>query len=64
MKRSPPKLTLRRETLRALTSLDLTRAIGGDPALLADTGAEMCTRQAFTGAAMCTDQAAPKPPGG
>jgi hypothetical protein len=54
MKRPPSKLTLRRETLRALASLDLTRVVGGgDPALLADTGA-----------AMCTDQAAPKPPGG
>ena len=46
MKRSPPKLKLRRETLRALASLDLTRAAGGDSALLADTGAEMCTHQA------------------
>jgi hypothetical protein len=53
MKRSPPKLKLRRETLRALAILDLTRAVGGDPALVADTGAEMCT-----------NQAAPKPPGG
>jgi hypothetical protein len=63
MKRSPPKLTLRRETLRALTSLDLTRAVGGDPALLAETGAAMCTDQALTGAAG-TGLAAPKPPRG
>jgi hypothetical protein len=46
------KLKLRRETLRALASQDLVRAVGGDPAALADTGA------------VCTDQAAPKPPHG
>jgi len=52
MKRSPPRLQLRRETLRVLASIELTRVVGGDPALPADTGA------------VCTDQAAPKPPGG
>jgi hypothetical protein len=64
MKKSPHKLKLRRETLRALASLDLTQAAGGDAALLGDTRGAVCTEQAFTGAAMCTDQAAPKPPGG
>jgi len=53
MKKPPSKLTLRRETLRALAGLDLTRVVGGDAALPADTGA-----------AMCTNQAAPKPLGG
>jgi hypothetical protein len=43
MKKTPIKLKLRRETLRALASPDLTRVIGGDQAQLADTGAEMCT---------------------
>jgi len=45
MKKTPPKLKLRRETVRALASLDLTRVVGGDPELVDDTGAEMCTRQ-------------------
>jgi hypothetical protein len=48
-----PKLTLRRETLRALTSLDLTRAAGGDATLPRETNG-----------AVCTNQAAPKPAGG
>jgi hypothetical protein len=56
MKRSPSKLTLRCETLRALASLDLTRVIGGDTALPGETGAAMCSEQAFTGA-VCTEQA-------
>jgi hypothetical protein len=54
---------LRRETLRALGSMDLTRAVGGDPALVAETGAEMCTRQDLTGT-VGTEQVAPKPPRG
>jgi hypothetical protein len=44
MKKSTPKLTLQRETLKALIGLELRRAIGGDPAMLvADTGKEVCT---------------------
>jgi hypothetical protein len=50
MKKTPIKLKLRRETLRALASPDLVRAVGGDQIALADTGAEMCT-----------DQVVPKP---
>jgi len=65
MKRSPSKLTLRRETLRALASVDLTRAAGGDAALPYETGAAMCTNALLveTGA-VCTDRAALKPTGG
>jgi hypothetical protein len=36
------KLTVRRETLRALASIDLTRAAGGDAALLRESGRIMC----------------------
>jgi hypothetical protein len=36
MKRSP-KLVVRRETIRALATLELTRAVGGDLALVAPT---------------------------
>jgi hypothetical protein len=32
MKRSLPKLAVRRETIRALATLELTRAVGGDTA--------------------------------
>jgi hypothetical protein len=66
MKRSPPKVILRRETLRILVSLDLTRVVGGDTAQLGDTGTEMGTRVPMvdTGAAACTNQVALKPPGG
>jgi len=32
MKRSFPKLSVRRETIRALAALELTRAAGGDTA--------------------------------
>ena len=77
MKRSPAKLALRRETLRTIASLELTRVVGGDTALaytgaaictdalLAETGAAMCTSRAETGAAMCTSsRAAPNPTGG
>jgi hypothetical protein len=32
MKRSLPKLTIRRETIRALATLELTRAVGGGTA--------------------------------
>ena len=47
MKKAPRKLTLRRETLKALIDLKLKHAVGGEPALLvADTGTEMCTTPA------------------
>jgi len=49
MKKTPRKLTLCRETLRALTTVDLARAVGGfdsaDARCLAattDTGAAAC----------------------
>ena len=29
MRKTPPKLALRKETLRALSNLDLTRVVGG-----------------------------------
>jgi hypothetical protein len=45
MKRSIPKLAVRRETIRALATLELAHAVGGDPALVAETGKEMCTLQ-------------------
>jgi hypothetical protein len=38
------KLTVRRETLRALASIELARAVGGDDAGLAETGKELCTK--------------------
>jgi hypothetical protein len=47
MKKSPPKLVLRKETLRALSGMDLARIIGGgDPGasdLVAQTGAKQCS---------------------
>jgi hypothetical protein len=42
MKKRPSKLTVRRETLRVLANLELTRAAGADSALLPDTGDKMC----------------------
>jgi hypothetical protein len=43
MKRpNPTKLAVRRQTLRALASIELTRAAGGDDGLLRETGAAMC----------------------
>jgi hypothetical protein len=42
MKRSLPKLTVRRETVRTLAALELTRAVGGD------------TAQTITCKAVCT----------
>jgi len=36
------KLTVRRETIRALASAELARAIGGEVAVPVDTGKEMC----------------------
>jgi hypothetical protein len=55
MKRSLPKLAVRRETIRALATLELTRAVGGDTALMAET--ETCK-------VMCTLPAVVKPPAG
>ena len=44
MKKTTPKLVLRRQTLRALASIELTRAVGGgDAALLRESGREQCT---------------------
>lgn len=39
------KLTVRRETIRSLATLELTRVVGGDTALMdqTDTCKEMCT---------------------
>jgi hypothetical protein len=43
-KLNPTKLTVRRETLRALAGIELTRAAGGgaEDALPRETGAAMC----------------------
>jgi hypothetical protein len=46
MRKSPPKLVLRKETVRALSGMDLARVIGGDPDaanLVAQTGAKQCS---------------------
>ena len=49
MTKSPHKLTLRKETLRALNTIDLTRVVGGasDTAQLAggQTADPVCPRQ-------------------
>jgi hypothetical protein len=45
MKKSPHKLVLRKETLRALSSMELARAVGGnsDPVqVAAETGDKQC----------------------
>jgi hypothetical protein len=43
MKRTPPKLALRGQTLRVLNNIDLVRAVGGfDYPVLADSGAAAC----------------------
>lgn len=45
MKKSSPKLVLRKETLRALSRMDLARVGGGDPdavALASQSGAKEC----------------------
>jgi len=50
MKKSPPKLRLQRETLKALIGVQLKHAVGGDTGrLVVDTGTEVCTgpAQAF-----------------
>lgn len=48
------KLVVRRETLRVLAAMDLTRAVGGAMAVVAETGKEMCT-------AVAVRSDAPKP---
>jgi hypothetical protein len=49
MKKSLPKLTVRRETIRALATLELAHAAGGGTALVEDTQTckENCTSRAF-----------------
>jgi len=41
-KTKPTKLPVRRETLRALAGIELTRVAGGDDALLRESGKVMC----------------------
>jgi len=41
-KPNPTKLPVRRETLRALAGIELTRAAGGDTALPFESGKVMC----------------------
>jgi len=48
MKKTPGKLVLRRETVRALANLDLSRAIGG-----LDSGNVQCRAVADTGDRAC-----------
>jgi hypothetical protein len=43
MTKSTRKLVVRRETLRVLAAMDLTRAVGGDVAVMAESGKELCT---------------------
>ena len=43
MKKTPPKLMLRKETLRALSATDLVRVIGGDSAnIVPQSGDKQC----------------------
>jgi Holliday junction resolvase len=41
-KRSTTKLAVRRETLRALSNMDLARAAGGDAVMLPESGDKGC----------------------
>ena len=41
-KSTPAKLKVRRETLRALADVELGRVLGGEEALMPDTGKEVC----------------------
>lgn len=43
MKKSPRKLALRKETVRALGDKELALIIGGDAQLAAETGDKQCT---------------------
>lgn len=44
MKKPTAKLVVRRETVRALTGVELTRAVGGDAILLAESDIKHCTQ--------------------
>jgi len=48
MKKTPPKLVLRSETLRTLANMDLARAVGGF-----DSGGIQCLVDAQTGDKQC-----------
>ena len=48
MKKTPRKLVLRTETLRALANIDLARAVGG-----AESGANQCSPAFDTGRVAC-----------
>ena len=52
MKKTPRKLVLRSETLRALANIHLSRAVGG-----AESGAKPCPVAFDTGAAACQTDA-------
>jgi len=45
MKKPTIKLALRKETLRALTTIDLARAVGGGDGVVAQTNQAVCTAQ-------------------
>jgi len=49
MKKTPQKLVLRRETLRTLANMDLSRVVGG-----LDSGAEPCPALLDTGLKACS----------
>jgi hypothetical protein len=53
MKKTPQKLVLRTETLRALANIDLARAIGGF-----DSGVQQCPAVLDTGQVNCATGAA------
>ena len=61
------KLTVHRETLRALTGIELTRVAGGDTSLPRESGAAMCpapgAAQTDSFAAVCPGTAAIAPHG-
>jgi hypothetical protein len=46
MKKTTSKLVVRRETLRVLARMELTRIIGGDPILLFESDLKHCTQAA------------------
>ncbi len=53
MKKPTTKLVVRRETLRAMSNMDLARVVGGDVVMLFDSGDKNCPALV-----------APRPPGG
>jgi hypothetical protein len=62
MKKSSRKLVVRREIIRALASMDLARAAGGEPP---QTGEKACTAALVdTGDKVCAALAVPPSPGG